>query len=134
LALHLHQHIITIYQCYGSLSNIGCFGQEDLIGKIGSNHHGSRYHGELITFYYNIDYSLHDTPSTPLKINNEPYDLVLDSSVENDIIHKQLFDCEQVHDCLNVSQRFIINQQVYHSLLYNKDGSSISYFVQYSTD
>ncbi|CAF1489614.1 unnamed protein product [Adineta steineri] len=134
LVLHLHEHMITIYKYYGSLSNIGCFGQEDLIGKIGSNHHGSRYHGELITFYYHIDYSLHDKPTTCLKINNEPYDLVLDSIVKNDVVHKQLCDCKQVNDCFNIYRRFIINKQMYHSLLYNKRGRSLSYFVQYFTD
>jgi hypothetical protein len=134
LVLHLHEHMVTIYKYYGSLSNIGCFGQEGLIGKIGSNHYGTRYHGELITFYYNVDYSLHDKPSTCLEINNEPYDLVLDSVIKNDNVHKQLCDCKQINDCINIYRRFIINQQMYHSLLYNKRGRSISYFVQYFTD
>ncbi|CAF3422229.1 unnamed protein product [Rotaria sp. Silwood2] len=48
--LHLHVHYSKMYKNHGALANIGCFGQEDLIGNVSSNHHGTRYHGELITF------------------------------------------------------------------------------------
>ena len=134
LVLHLHAHFTTIYKNHGALSNIGCFGQEDLIGKVGSNHHGTRYYGELITFYYNIDYSLHGKSSMLPTINNQPCDPVRDSLNQYTDIHERFCDCDQVRDCFSIYRRFIINQQMYHSLIYNKRGRSISYFVQYFSD
>ncbi|CAF0969981.1 unnamed protein product [Rotaria sordida] len=107
LVLHLHVHLTTIYKNHGALSNIGCFGQEDLIGEIGSNHHGTRYYGELITFYYNIDFSIHDKSSTPPSTNNQLYDQVLDSLDQYNYIHERLCDCKQVRDCFSVYRRLI---------------------------
>ncbi|CAF1231843.1 unnamed protein product [Rotaria sordida] len=41
--LHLHSHYGNQYVNYGSLANIGCFSQEDLLGHISSNTHGTRF-------------------------------------------------------------------------------------------
>ncbi|CAF4887806.1 unnamed protein product, partial [Rotaria magnacalcarata] len=133
LVLHLHTHFKTMYNNHGALSNIGCFGQEDLIGSIGSNHHGTRYYGELITHYYNIDFSLHNKP-TKTKAIIEKIDLVNDAVDKYHDIHAQLCDCEQLHKCFNIYRRFIIKDRMFHSLMYNKRGKSVSYFIQYSID
>ncbi|CAF3742188.1 unnamed protein product [Rotaria sordida] len=69
LVLHLHTDFVTMYQNHSALSNIECFGQEDLIGSVESNHHGTRYYGESIAYYYNIDFSLHNKSKT--NNNNE---------------------------------------------------------------
>jgi hypothetical protein len=134
LVLHLHAHLTTVYKNHGALSNIGCFGQEDLIGNIGSNHHGTRYFGELITFYYNIDYALHLKSPIPATTNNQSYDSVPEFLNQYSGFHDRLCDCKQVRECFSIYRRFIINQQMFHSLIYNKRGRSISYFVQYLLD
>ncbi|CAF4046241.1 unnamed protein product, partial [Rotaria magnacalcarata] len=123
LVLHLHTHFKTMYNNHDALSNIGCFGQEDLIGSIGSNHHGTRYYGELITYYYNIDFSLHNKP-TKTKAIIEKIDLVNDAVDKYHDLHAQLCDCEQLHKCFNIYRRFIIKDRMFHSLMYNKRGKS----------
>ncbi|CAM4944421.1 unnamed protein product [Rotaria socialis] len=133
LVLHLHTHFKTMYNNHGALSNIGCFGQEDLIGSIGSNHHGTRYYGELITYYYNIDFSLHNKP-TKTKAIIEKIDLVNDAVDKYHDLYAQLCDCEQLHKFFNIYRRFIIKDRMFHSLMYNKRGKSVSYFIQYSFD
>jgi hypothetical protein len=134
LVLHLHAHLSTVYKNHGGLSNIGCFGQEDLLGDVASNHHGTRYYGELITFYYNIDFCLHDKSSTTPIIINQALDPAPEYFNEYVDFHEELCGCQQARDCFNVYRRFIINQQMFHSLIYNKRGRSISYFVQYFSD
>ncbi|CAF3702210.1 unnamed protein product [Rotaria socialis] len=121
LVLHLHTHFKTMYNNHGALSNIGCFGQEDLIGSIGSNHHGTRYYGKLITYYYNIDFSLHNKP-TKTKAIIEKIDLVNDAVDKYHDLHAQLCDCEQLHKYFNICRRFIIKDRMFHSLMYNKRG------------
>ncbi|CAF4598965.1 unnamed protein product, partial [Rotaria magnacalcarata] len=123
LVLHLHTHFKTMYNNHDALSNIGCFGQEDLIGSIGSNHHGTRYYGELITYYYNIDFSLHNKP-TKTKAIIEKIDLVNDAVDKYHDLHAQLCDCEQLHKCFNIYRRFIIKDRMFHSLMCNKRGKS----------
>ncbi|CAM4988866.1 unnamed protein product, partial [Rotaria socialis] len=116
LVLHLHTHFKTMYNNHGALSNIGCFGQEDLIGSIGSNHHGTRYYGELITYYYNIDFSLHNKP-TKTKAIIEKIDLVNDAVDKYHDLYAQLCDCEQLHKFFNIYRRFIIKDRMFHSLM-----------------
>ncbi|CAF4164439.1 unnamed protein product [Rotaria magnacalcarata] len=125
LVLHLHLHLTTIYKNHGALSNIGCFGQEDLIGEIGTNHHGTRYFGELITFYYNIDFAVHNESSISPNVFDKPYDLVPDLFHQYNYVHGELCDCEMPHECFHIYRRFMINRQVYHSLIYNKRNRSI---------
>ncbi|CAF1434703.1 unnamed protein product [Rotaria sordida] len=119
LVLHLHTHFATMYQNHGALSNIGCFGQEDLIGSVGSNHHGTRYYGESIAYYYNIDFSLHNK-STRTTTVNEAFDPLNESIDQYDNFHAELCDCGQLYKCFNIYRRFVIKQQMFHSLIYKK--------------
>lgn len=54
LVLHLHLHFDELFVQHGSLCYLGGFGQEDFVGAISKNHHGSRFHGDLITHYYEV--------------------------------------------------------------------------------
>ena len=54
LVLHLHVHFDQLFDQHGSLCYLGTFGQEDLIGAISKNYHGTRFHGQLITYYYEV--------------------------------------------------------------------------------
>lgn len=132
--LHLHIHYSTMYKNHGSLANIGCFGQEDLIGKIGSNHHGTRYYGDLITYYYNIDFSIHNSRRT-VDIIDGPKDRLgehADRYEDMDQYHSLLCaGCNQLNDCCTIYRRFIIERKMFHSLIYTKRRNSNSYFVQY---
>ncbi|CAF4751404.1 unnamed protein product, partial [Rotaria socialis] len=58
--LHLHYHYMQQYFNYGSMSHTGCFSQEDLIGHISSNTHGTTNYNDLIIYYYNIDFCMHN--------------------------------------------------------------------------
>ena len=58
LKLHLYAHYGSVYETHGSLSNLGCFGQENFIGFVSASYHGTRYHGDSITYYYNVDFSI----------------------------------------------------------------------------
>ncbi|CAF5218779.1 unnamed protein product, partial [Rotaria magnacalcarata] len=109
-----------MYNNHGALTNIGCFGQEDLIGYIGSNHHGTRYYGELITYYYNIDFALHMKPTAATTKKIEKLDPVNDTHDEYKYLHVELCDCEQIHQCFRLYRRFIINDRIFHSLIYKK--------------
>ncbi|CAF3085463.1 unnamed protein product, partial [Rotaria sp. Silwood2] len=119
LVLHLHAHFVTMYNNHGALSNIGCFGQEDLIGSIGFNHHATRYYGELITYYYNIDFALHKKP-TKIKTKIEKLDPVNDPHDEYNNLHIELCGCEQIRQCFSIYRRFVINDRIFHSLIYKK--------------
>ncbi|CAF2038029.1 unnamed protein product [Rotaria magnacalcarata] len=87
--LHLHVHYSTMYKNHGSLANIGCFSQEDLIGNISINHHGSRYYGELITHYFNIDFSINNKkkPVTTVDGPKDIMDQYADQFEEADQFH-----------------------------------------------
>ena len=52
--LHVHLHFDRLFDYHGSLCYLGTFGQENFIGSIGRNFHGSRFHGELIIYYYEV--------------------------------------------------------------------------------
>ncbi|CAF4840063.1 unnamed protein product [Rotaria socialis] len=132
--LHLHVHYSTIYKNHGSLANIGCFGQEDLIGNISINHHGSRYYGELITHYFNIDFSINNKkkPVTTVDGPKDIMDQYADQFEEADQCHSLVcHQCDQLNSCIAIYRRFIICQRVFHSLIYQKRQQSVSYFVQY---
>jgi hypothetical protein len=132
--LHLHAHYSLMYKNHGALSNIGCFGQEDLIGNISSNHHGTRYYGELITHYYNIDFAIHNKKQTITTVDG-PQDQTnqhADQYEDADLFHSLLCgSCDRLNACFTIYRRFIIHQQMFHSLMYNKRQQSVSYFVQY---
>lgn len=129
--LHLHRHLPDVYRMHGALSNIGCFGQEDFIGSVGSNHHGTRFFGELITFYYNIDYALQSEEKRAQLVDG-PFDEVKEVSVEHNRIHTQVCSCNQdAKLCISYYKRCVINHTVFHSVTYTRKGRSNSYFVQY---
>ena len=131
--LHLHTHLTAIYEKHGSLSNIGCFAQEDLIGKVGSSHHGTRYYGELITYYYNIDYCLHQKPSDRAATKNL-HDPVIPYSDQCDFLHAQVCDCAHPRQCITVYKRFNDkNGHTFHSMTYSRCGRSMSYFAEYQS-
>ena len=54
LVLHLHLHYDRLFDQHGSLCYLGTFSQEDFIGAVSKNHHGSRFHGDLIAYYYEV--------------------------------------------------------------------------------
>jgi hypothetical protein len=56
--LHLHAHFSQLFDDHGGLCNIGTFGQENFIGKMSKNHHGTRYHGDLLKHYYEVSIHL----------------------------------------------------------------------------
>lgn len=134
--LHLHAHYSYMYEMHGAFSNVNCFGPEDLIGSVSANSHGTRYYGDSITHYYNIEFHLKnkkqesetiDGPSDPSPTAASDYDSIKSG-------HIVLCDCDQINSCCNVYRRFVINGGVFHSLIYEKRKRSISYFVQYLFD
>ena len=130
--LHLHVHYSMIYRNYGALCNIGCFGQEDFIGYISSNHNGTRCYGELICHHYNIDFFLNN--SKRKSTQNGPIDPISEALDGTDYAynyHAQLCDCTEPNQCLIIYRRCIIREQLYHSLIYKKSSKSVSYFVEY---
>lgn len=52
--LHLHMHYPDQYYLHGSLSNLGVFGQESLLGYFSKNRSGTRDLGQSITNNYNV--------------------------------------------------------------------------------
>ncbi len=133
--LHLHIHYDMIYKNYGSLCNIGCFGQEDLIGGISSNHHGTKLYGELICYYYNIDFVLNNNNNDNIKkVQDGPMDPLNQSpdTVNHAYdCHKNLCDCVNWNKCMTIYRRCLVRELMFHSLLYKKRQQCISYFVQY---
>ena len=132
--LHLHSHYSTMYRMHGALSNVSCFGPEDLIGSVSSNVHGTRSFGESIAYYYNIEFHLSDKKQQATTING-PHDL--SPTMANDYddvreVHASVCICDQVNLCCAIYRRFIIREAMFHSLSYPKKQSSISYFVTYA--
>lgn len=134
LVLHLHAHLTTIYKNHGALSNIGCFGQEDLIGNLGTNHHSTQYYGELISFYYSIDFTVHNELSISPTMFDRPHDLVIDLFYQYNYVHEELCGCEMSLECFHIYRRFMIKKQIYHSLIYNKRNKAVSYFIQFFSE
>ncbi|CAF3601711.1 unnamed protein product [Rotaria socialis] len=118
LVLHLHVHFDQLFDKHVSLCYLGTFGQEDLIGSISKNYHGTRFHGQLITYYYEIDFALRNKASSHDATDEKNIDGPLDqtdlSSMTHDIIQHHL--------------------TVYHSLIYTRRNSTISFLVQYYTN
>jgi len=54
-SLHVHLHFDRLFKHHGSLCFLGTFSQEDFIGAVSKNFHGTRFHGELITYYYEVN-------------------------------------------------------------------------------
>jgi hypothetical protein len=132
--LHLHSHYASLYVSHGSLCHLGCFGQESFIGTVSANYHGTRYYGDSICYYYNIDSSIQSKKGEPV-VRNGPYDSSSMSASTFDAVtyfHHTQCNCDLIDRCCTVYHRFVIRDEMFHSLLYKKRQKSISYFVQYS--
>ncbi|UJR17710.1 hypothetical protein I4U23_004608 [Adineta vaga] len=134
--LHLHIHLSSLYDTHGSLCNLGCFGQESLIGFVSANHHGTQYHGDSIVHFYNIDFAIQNKKEKE-SIVNGPYDLL--SVPANNYhylkeFHTLTCTCNDLDLCCKIYRRFIVKNKMFHSLIYNKRGNSVNYFVQYIFD
>jgi hypothetical protein len=124
LVLHLHSHYGDQYRMYGAFSHLGSFGQEGLIGYIGTNRSGTRYHGDIICNNYSIDlilnHEIKDRNSFTKTVDgpfdeNSDFDFTL-----NDIfihVHHAECNCTSINICLKAFRRCVIQQQVYHSML-----------------
>lgn len=136
--LHLHAHFKDQYQKFGALSHLGSFGQESLIGYMGSNYTGTRYQGDLICQNYSLDIILHHkskdfNPSTKTVDGPFDQDLTFDFT-SSDIflnVHNAECTCMLINCCLTAFRRCTIRQQVYHSLHYKRRQKSVSYVVRY---
>ncbi|CAF4777289.1 unnamed protein product, partial [Rotaria sp. Silwood2] len=53
--LHVHSHFKAQHQKFGAFSHLGSFGQESLVGYMGSNFTGTRYQGDIISENYSLD-------------------------------------------------------------------------------
>lgn len=53
--LHLHEHFARLYDEHGPLSSVNTLAYEDFIGYISRNRNGTRFHHDLLAYYYNID-------------------------------------------------------------------------------
>lgn len=53
--LHLHEHLARLYDDHGPLSSINTLAYEDFIGYVSKNRNGTRFHQDLLAYYYNID-------------------------------------------------------------------------------
>lgn len=133
--LHLHSHYSSMYRNYGSLINLGCFGQESFIGFVSDNYHQVRYYGDAIVHYYSIDFALQQKKQKTTIING-PKDRCNVSPEEFDIVnkyHSSICRCNQINSCCEFYRRFTVHEKTFHSLIYIRRMDSISYFVRYSS-
>ncbi len=56
--LHLHLHFDQLFNYHGSLCYLDTSGQEDFIGAVSKNFHGTRFHAKLITYHYEVGKSM----------------------------------------------------------------------------
>ncbi|CAF1134088.1 unnamed protein product [Adineta steineri] len=138
LVLHLHTHFDQIFNHHGSLCYLGTFSQEDFIGAISKNHHGSRCHGELIVYYYEIDFVLQNITLPNNSQNSHYVNGTIDptqatASMLRDIHrhHLNMCGCDKPDECVRIFRRCLIDRKMYHSLIYFRRNLSVSYFVQY---
>ncbi|CAF1524702.1 unnamed protein product, partial [Didymodactylos carnosus] len=104
--LHVQIHFPTLYELVGGLCNIGTFGQEDLIGSISKQKHGSRFYGDLITYYYNINFNLQNKIQTSVK-NSGPIDPDQMKPSQYPIVedfHQKHCICGSVDTCVTINQ------------------------------
>ena len=118
LVLHLHHHFKQHYINFGALSYTSTFAQEDLIkcelfhppfeiilnpfailSDVSSNKHGTRHFGDLISFYYCLDFALHSDNQVNILDGNRdgPFDLHERYESSNDVFlmrqHGSLCGC-----------------------------------------
>jgi hypothetical protein len=92
----------------------------------------------LYLVQFQIDFALRNRISSNHSLANQtidgPLDLSDDSScINNDVYqyHLIICGCDKLHQCVLVYRRCIIDQQLFHSLIYSRRNSTVSYFVQY---
>ncbi|CAF0964920.1 unnamed protein product [Adineta ricciae] len=136
--LHIHAHFEAQYRMYGSFSHLGSFGQEGLMGYMGSNFTGTRYQGDLIAENYSLDIALRHTikdSKSLTKISDGPFDKDVNFDfTSNGIfldIHNRQCNCMSISSCLTAFRRCSINNRIYHSILYKRRQKSVSYYVRY---
>ena len=133
--LHIHLHLGQQHENFGALSYTSTFAQEDLIGHVSVNRHGSQYHGDLIAYYYSLDFALHNR----MLDRENPGDCLIDQCNGFDIDqftqisaqHASVCTCSNIFGCITVFRRCRVRQKIYHSLLYTRCTKSKSYFVNY---
>lgn len=138
LVLHLHLHYKIQYKHFGAFAYLGSFGQENMMGYMGSNFTGTRYHGDLIAQNYTMDIILHcshrQSDLSNKKIDG-PYDPIHKFDFKsNDIflqLHQDQCNCSSINSCLTAFRRCKIRQHVYHSISYNRRQTSVSFLVRY---
>ena len=86
-----------------------------------------------------IDFAIHNPlEPRPSVLSGRQDELIhLDSTVMNDFInrsHQSMCNCDGSKACVQFYRRYRSKHLVYHSLLYTKRGSSISFFIHYSED
>ena len=134
--LHIHSHFGQQHTNFGALSYTSTFAQEDLIGHVSVNRHGSQHHGDLIAYYYSLDFALHNR----MVAREDPDDCLIDQCNGFDIDqftqiasqHASVCTCSSTSDCVVVFRRCRLRQKIYHSLLYTRCTKSNSYFVNYN--
>ena len=133
--LHLHTHLEQQHENFGALSFTSTFAQEDFVGYLGNNRHGSRYHGDLIAHYYSVDFALHSKMDEKMNVAEGLFDHHKDFDVDSfpkiQRQHSKCCSCSSVFDCVRIFRRCRIHQTVYHSSIYSKSKKSNSFFVQY---
>lgn len=135
--LHIHLHLEQQYENFGALAFTSTFAQEDLIGHVSTNHHGSQYHGDLIAYYYSIDFALRNqiAPSYDEKncLFDECKDFDISQLADIEFEHSLLCNSKCGTDCLKIFRRCQIGRKIYHSLLYQRCKKSVSYFITYGS-
>ncbi|CAF2091361.1 unnamed protein product, partial [Rotaria magnacalcarata] len=136
--LHLHSHFMDQYRLHGSLSNLGTFGQESLIGHFANNRNGTRNLGQLIINNYNVDFTIvnqlhHHLSDVPVKSNGlfDSHDALINNFLLK--THNDLCFCDNANQCIRIYRRYRIDAMIYHSLIYHRRGSSkISIYIRAS--
>ncbi|CAF1237536.1 unnamed protein product [Didymodactylos carnosus] len=126
LVLHLRSHYSPQYDDHGAFCNRGTSGQEDLIGHISSNRQGTRYYGELITYYYGIDFSLHNKTERKIAPNG-----LTDEQIK--MLIRTYEECKQAWDCLlpqpeeleDNENNYLQDNSVNHRMPLNSLGTNI---------
>ncbi|CAF1331592.1 unnamed protein product [Didymodactylos carnosus] len=136
LTCHLHAHYPRQFGRHGNVSCAATFSFEDFLGSVGSSYHGSRSIGAQLVLYYNIDVFLQDDVIYEDGVvdysKTLPVDCIDRFEVVDEIVvqcHRRLCNCDNVNSCISVFRRHFIRGFMYHSLLYNKRQTSVSYFV-----
>ena len=136
--LHIHSHLEQQYKNFGALSFTSTFAQEDFVGYLSGNRHGSRHHGDLITYYYSIDFALHNKMAENTNVTDGLFDedrnFNIDSIREIQHQHSKSCGCESLFLCVRIFRRCRLNQKIYHSSIYSRSKKSNSFFVRYKDE